>query len=151
MPECEQSRLWVLVTDGHRAHIVMPDTVQGRFRTRLPLGIAEPPHYPPALPREIPVGPLKHFAADVADRLDQSAAEDAFDDLVLAGPARVIAEIRAVLGADAFARLIGLQTWEGAVLDNDGALSAFIARWWWPPPGTSDATGLRPADAGEVT
>lgn len=141
MPQDARSRLWVLVTDGHRARIVVPDETEGRFRTLLPLGVGEAPHYPPSLPHAAARAPLDQFAADVASRLNQAADEDEFDELIIVAPIPVAHAIRTALNAHATARLMGTLSRDYTALD-DGGLSTHLARWWLPPSGGNDIAAM---------
>ncbi len=139
MSGIEAARLWILVTDGHRARIVVPDVPEGRFRTMLPLGVVEAPHCPPHVPPEMRPGHPGLFTADVAGCLNAAADQDEFGGLILVGPGTVAHEIRKALGAAALARLVGVLDRDCAALD-DGALSAHLTRWWQAPPGAPSAT-----------
>jgi hypothetical protein len=132
MPEPEQAGLWILVTDGHRARIVVPDAPQGRFRTRLRLGVCAYPYCPPPLRSEIVHRHFGQFAADVAERLNHAATEGDFDALVVVAPSDVTHEIRPLLAQQTQARLTATLDRDYAALD-DAALSPHLAHWWMPP------------------
>jgi hypothetical protein len=140
MPHNEGTRLWILVTDGRRARIMVPDVQEGHFRTMLPLGVAEHPHYPPALRHGIVHDSVNQFTADVARRLNEAAAQNEFEELVLVAPGTVGRDIRDVLGAEALARLVGTLNRDYMALD-DATLSVHLARWWLPPTGAPDFGG----------
>ena len=146
MVSSSPARLWVLVTDGHRARIVVPEEAEGRFRTKLVLGVVEHPYCPPPLPHGPAPGPHAQFVADVARRLNEAAEEDAFDRLLLVAPRRIGDPIRHALTPVAQERVL-------AVLDHDYAaladhmLSNRLARWWLAPdlpaePPNDDARDL---------
>jgi hypothetical protein len=139
MSYIESARLWILVTDGHRARIVVPDMQEGQFRTMLPLGVVEAPYCPTQVRHEMLHQHSSLFTADVAGCLNAAADQDEFADLVLVGPATVTHEIRKALGATASARLVGALDKDYVALD-DGALSAHLTRWWQAPPGAPSAT-----------
>jgi len=135
--------LWVLVTDGHRTRVVVPDAAEGQFRTALRLGVMEHPYGPPPRPGRPHHGPHDQFAEDVAQRLNEAAAEGLFDRLILAAPRALAEEIRVLLAPAVQARTMLLDH-DYAALD-DAALSLRLARWWQPddPPEDADPrTGL---------
>ncbi len=133
MERAARSRLWILVTDGHRARIVVPDPAEGTFRTKLPLGVCAYPYCPPPLRSAIVHRHFGQFAADVAERLNQ-AAGDEFDGLVLVAPIMVAEEIRGLLAPATLARLTGTVDRDFAALD-DRALSRHLGQWWTAPVG----------------
>ena len=136
----ESAKLWILVTDGHRARIMIADAAEGRFRTLLPLGVCEYPYCPPPLRNEIAHRQFGQFASDVADRLDKYAAAGAFDTLLLIAPAMVTREIRELLSPATLGRIVSTLNEDYAALDDD-ALSARITRWWLPPAGAIERAG----------
>lgn len=142
MMSISRARLWVLVTDGHRARVVVPDAMEGRFRTMLRLGVMEHPYGPPPLRGSPHLGPHDQFARDVAQRLNSAAAEGAFDHLILAAPRTLAEEIRVLL-APALQERVTLLDHDDAALD-DAMLSRHLARWWQPadPPPEAGASGL---------
>lgn len=126
--------LWILVTNGARAKVVMPDVVEGRFRTVLPLGTAEYPYAPPML-RDDGSGPCgMSFAVEVGQRLSLEAERGAFDRLVLVGPSHVLRDVRAYLSAAAQERLVGTLPRDCSRM-TDPDLSPLVARWWVAPDG----------------
>ena len=137
MTHAQSGRLWVLVTDGHRARIVVPDDAEGPFRTLLPLGVAEDPYCAPPPRGEPAPAQYGQLAADVAGRLNEAAAEDEFDDLLLVAPIPVALEISRRLAPPAAARLFGIVNRDYAALD-DATLSQRLARWWPLPWGAAD-------------
>ena len=132
MPDEERGRLWVLVTDGHRARIVEPAAAEGRFHTSLRLGVVEPPYCPPPLRHETSHLHHHQFVHDIAKRLNEEASENAFDELILVAPSAIGHDIRAALNGAARARLVSLLGHDYEGLD-DAALSTHLARWWAPP------------------
>ena len=128
----EHAGLWILVTDGHRARIVVPDAAQGRFRTRLRLGVCAYPYCPPPLRSEIAHRHFGQFAADVAERLNEAAADQEFHELVIVAPVQVAGEIRSLLAGQTLALLTATFDRDYATLD-DAALSVHLARWWTAP------------------
>jgi hypothetical protein len=135
------TRFWVLLADGRRARMVIPDETEGWFRAHMALGVAEHPHYPPPLrgataPRHHP-----RFAADVASRLNDEAGRDEFDELLLVAPRQVAHEIRTGLNAATAARLADTLDRDPWMLGEE-ALWPQLARWWQAPR-------PRPAGAGE--
>lgn len=146
MAQPRHARLWVLVTDGHRARIVVPDAAHGRFRTLLRLGVCAYPYCPPPLRSEIVRRHFGAFAEDVAERLNMAAAEGNFDELMVVAPSLVAGEIRVLLGAETLARLTATQYRDYAALD-DTVLSAHLVRWRGLP---SDADALAQSIASPV-
>jgi hypothetical protein len=132
MQHVAPDRLWVLVTDGHRARIAVPEDATGAFRTLLTLGVCEYPHCPPPLPGSHECAAHGQFTADIARRLDDAAERGAFDRLIVVAPRAITDELRDVLGAAARMRL-------GPALDSedlppeDAALAPRLARWWHAP------------------
>ncbi len=123
------TRLWVLVTDGHRARIVVPSASEGQFHTQLILGVAQYPYCPPPLRSGLRSVPHGQFTADVAHRIDEAAEHDAFDRLIVMVPHAVADEIRRALHPTTRARLAMMLDQDCVTLD-DTALSARLARWW---------------------
>jgi hypothetical protein len=136
----EHARVWVLVTDGHRARIVVPDAAEGRFRTVLPLGVCAYPYCPPPLRSEIVHPHFGQFAADVASRLNRAAEQGMFEELVLVAPPIVDHDICKLLENTAAARMVGTLGENYAAL-SDEALSPYIARWWLPPATATEMAG----------
>jgi hypothetical protein len=135
------TRLWVLLADGRRARIVIPDEAQGRFRAIVALGVAEHPHYPPPLPGATAPLHRPRFAVDVASRLNEEAGRDEFDELLLVAPRQVAHEIRVALNAATAARVVGTLDRDPWMLGEE-ALWPQLARWWQAPP-------AEPVGAGE--
>lgn len=129
MMDGPRGRLWVLLTDGHRARIVVPDEAEGQFRTMLALGVSEDPFCPPSLRGEAAPPHPGHLATDVAQRLNEAAAEDAFAELLLVAPAGIGLEISRRLEPNATARTIGRLDRDYWALD-DATLSRRLVRWW---------------------
>ena len=125
------ARLWVLVTDGHRARIAVPEDAEGRFRTNRVLGVVEHPYCPPSLRHGAPEAAHAQFVADVARRLNEAAAEDEYDRLLLIAPRLIADPIRHALTTAAQARVVAVLDHDYAAL-ADGALSERLARWWLP-------------------
>lgn len=126
------ARLWVLVTDGHRARIVVPEEAEGRFRSKLALGVVEHPYCPPSLLHGAPEATHAQFVADVARRLNEAAAEDQYDRLLLIAPRLIADPIRHALTPAAQACVVAVLDHDYAAL-ADGALSDRLARWWLAP------------------
>jgi len=126
----KQPLLWVLVADGSRARVVIPDLVEGHFRTVLPLGTAEYPHEPPPLRDDPDHG--HSFAAEVGQRLSREARRGAFDHLVLVGPVGVVHDVREHLSPHAADCVVGTVTQDCSRL-SDRDLSPHLARWWLAP------------------
>lgn len=141
-----QARLWVLVTDGHRARIVVPDRAEGHFRTMMWLGVAEPPHYPPAPAHRGLPARVSPFAAEIAGRLNDAGAADEFEELILVAPPEIAHDLRAALRGPAAARLVGTLARSDVALD-DAALSASLARWWLPSVGGAGRSDLYAPEA----
>lgn len=133
MGYAKQPQVWILIADGERARVVIPDTEQGHFRTLLPLGAAEHPHYPPALRHDPHQIDKLRFAADVAGRLNEEAERNAFDQLVLVAPGHILAAVREALGKTAAARLVGAVPRDYTKLPDEQLLTA-LAKWWLEPP-----------------
>jgi hypothetical protein len=146
MRQAGRARLWVLVTDGRHARIVMPDEVQARFRTTQRLGVVEPPYCPPPLPSELAHPHVSQFIADVAGRLNKAAEQNDFDELVLVAPRDVLHGIRLALQPCAMARLIGTLHRDLASLDDE-TLSPHLVRWWVRAPGGTGTDGMYAAEA----
>lgn len=133
MAHTRQPQVWILVADGERARVVVPDTAEGQFRTLLPLGAAEHPHYPPALRHDPHQVDKLRFATDVAARLNEEAERNGFDQLVLVAPGHILAAVREALGKTASARLVGALPRDYTKLPDD-QLFALLAKWWLEPP-----------------
>ena len=127
-------RLWVLVTDGYRARIVVPAAAEGQFQTLLALGVAQHPYCPPPLRTGFSTGPHGQFTADVARRIDDAAEHDAFDRLIVLAPRAIADDIRRALHPAARKRLAAALDHDCVTLD-DSALSARLAQWWLAPDG----------------
>ncbi len=127
-----ETTMWVLVADGERARVMVPDATPGRFRTLLWLGAVQPPHCPPPLRDQRLGRACEVFTADLARRLDDEAASGSYDQLVLMAPTEVLHDLRVALGLQAEQRLVGVvdATCSGI---NDAALSAQLTRWWLAP------------------
>jgi hypothetical protein len=132
MDDVKRVRLWVLVTDGQRARIVVPDAPEGRFRTLLPLGVCAYPHCPPPLRGHAEHRHHGAFASDVAARLNAAVADDAFEELLIVAPAMVAHEIRELLTGAALERLEGTVDHDFVGLD-DVELSDHLTAWWVQP------------------
>ena len=78
-----QPKLWVLIADGGRARIVMPEAHHGRFHTVLELGGETHPHFPPSERQDGQHKEEHTFAVGLAHRLNQEAAAGAYEKLVL--------------------------------------------------------------------
>jgi protein required for attachment to host cells len=142
MTRSKQPQVWVLIADGERARIVVPDEQEGRFRQLLPLGIAEHPHYPPALRHE-PHHLDKHqFATEIAHRLNEEAEHGAFDQLVLVAPGHVLSAIREGLSKIAAPRVVGTMPKDYTRIPDPDAWE-LLAKWWLAPPvAQADNAGL---------
>ena len=127
-----QPVLWVLVVDGSRARVVMPDLVEGNFRTTLTLGTAEYPHEPPPLRDDGYRARAHSFAAEVGERLSDEARSGAFDQLVLVGPGHVVHDVRMHLSKLAASFVVGTVMHDFSQL-NDQDLSPHLAQWWLAP------------------
>lgn len=126
------TRIWVVVADGERARVLMPDNAAGRFRTWLRLGTVEGSHCPPPL-RNQPLDQARNvFAVDLAHRLDEEAGSGSYDQLVLLAPGRVLHELREVLGDASRSRLLAALPAEGRQLDDRDA-SSLVAHLWRAP------------------
>ena len=133
MNRVRQPQVWILVADGGHARIVVPEAAEGRFRTLLPLGAAEHPHYPPPL-REDPRRLDKpRFVTDVAERLNWEAARGAYDQLVLVAPGHVLHAVRESLSRQAAGRVVGTVAKDYSELSND-ELCRLLGAWWLAPP-----------------
>lgn len=142
MDDIKRVRLWVLVTDGHRARIMVPDAPEGRFRTWLPLGVCAYPYCPPPLRSDAEHGHYGPFASDVAERLNAAAADDAFEELLIVAPGAVAHEIRALLTGATLERLEGTVDHDFVGLD-DAELSCHLTGWWVPPGAAIDMAEAR--------
>ena len=133
-----QPKIWILVTDGERARIVVPDAAEGRFRVLLPLGTAEFPHCPPPL-RDGPHHLNRiRFATEVAGRLNEEAENGAFDQLVLVAPGHTLAAVRDALSGTAAERVVGEVNRDCTKLPAE-ALSETLSKWWLAPPAQAAA------------
>jgi protein required for attachment to host cells len=132
MTHAGQPTLWVLIADGCRARVVVPSARDGEFHTLLRLGVAEHPHYPPALRQEPHRVDKSQFAADLAHRLNQEADHGSYDQLVIVAPGHVVHDVRESLSKPALTRLAGTEMRDLAKL-SDHDLSVHIARWWLAP------------------
>jgi protein required for attachment to host cells len=132
MSRAWEPRLWVLVADGERARVMKPDSVEGHFHTVLRLGTVEGCHCPPPLRNQTPGSARDAFVADVAHRLDAEAETESFDQLILVAPGIVLHDVKAMLGPQAQARLVGELARDCAGLDDDN-LSRHLSRWWLAP------------------
>ena len=133
-------RLWVLVTDGHRARVVAPAAPGGQFHTLLTLGVAEYPYCPPPLRTGFRTGAHGQFTTDVARRIDEAAEQDAFDRLIVLAPRAIADEIRRALHPAARERIAVALDHDYVMLD-DSTLSVRLARWWLAPEPTPDVPG----------
>ena len=125
-------RLWVVVADGERARVLMPDDAEGRFRTRLRLGTVEGSHCPPPLRNQSPHDARNAFAADLAHRLDDEAKDGSYDQLVIVGPGRVLHDVREALCQEARSRLAATMMVDRAgLLDHE--VSSLVAHLWKAP------------------
>ena len=140
MARAGQPRLWVLVADGERARIVVPSPEEGQFHALLPLGVAEHPHYPPALRQEPHHLDKIRFATDVAHRLNEEAARGAFDQLLLVAPGHLLAALRDGLTNPAANRVVGAVPKDYTKLPDE-QLSDLLAKWWLAPREAALADG----------
>jgi protein required for attachment to host cells len=132
MTRARQPKLWVLVADGERARVVVPDTEEGTFVTLLPLGVAEHPHYPPELRQDPHHLDKLQFGAEVARRLNEEAERGSFDQLVLVAPGHVAHAVQAGLSKVAAPRVVGTVPKDYTKLP-DAELSLALAKWWLAP------------------
>jgi protein required for attachment to host cells len=143
--------LWIAIADGERARIVQPDADDklcmvsaldsatahhrsrelatdrpGRaFESAAPGRHAyEPRHDPHELAKE-------RFAHLIAEELNEAAARAAFDELVVAAPARVLHDICRALDANAAERLVGTLEKDLTKVPNHD-LGPHIAEWLSP-------------------
>lgn len=133
MTRSKQPQVWVMIADGERARIVVPDVVEGTFRQLLPLGTAEHPHYPPALRQEPHALDKVRFGHEVAQRLNEEAENGAYDQLVLVAPGHVLAAVRDGLSKLAAARVVGSMPKDYTKIP-DRDLWNLLAVWWLAPP-----------------
>lgn len=128
----KQPTLWVLVADGARARVVVPEAVEGRFRTLLSLGTAAHAHEPPPLRDAGHAANTHGFAADVARRLNDEARKNAFEQLVLCAPGHLVHDVQQLLTKQAAACVVGTVVRDFTKL-NDHDLSPHLATWWLAP------------------
>jgi protein required for attachment to host cells len=133
MTRSMQPQVWVLIADGERARIVIPDETEGRFRQLLRLGTAEHPHYPPALRQEPHQLDKTRFGHEIAVRLNDEAERGAFDQLVLVAPGHVLAAIRDGLSKTAASRVVGTSPKDYTRIPDEEAWN-LLAKWWLAPP-----------------
>lgn len=128
----KQPVLWVLVADGAQARVVVPDAVEGRFRTLVSLGHI--PHTREGLHvhDEAHTTHVKGFAVDVGARLNEEARKGAFDQLVLVAPGHVLHDVREKLNKATAALVAGSAQHDYTKL-NDHDLSPHLAQWWLAP------------------
>ncbi len=139
--------IWILVTDGHRAHVVVPTPSNGRFSTIHSLGVAEWPHLPPPSPRMAVRRPELQFAVDVAGRLNAAVADGDCQEFLLVAPAAVGRLLRDALTPQASARLVGTLNCDDPALDDDAVLSGQLVGVWRPPVGAADLGAAFPPSA----
>jgi protein required for attachment to host cells len=141
------------VADGEHARVVAPVEAVGHFATRIafdpasarlhadaaagavalhtevaaPGRTAQHPTHDPKVQGE------RGFAVSVARHLDAHALNHDFDQLVLVAPGRTLHHLRAALGPQATAMVVGSATHDYVKLaDHD--LSPHLAQWWLAPP-----------------
>ena len=125
--------LWVLVADGGRVRVLIPDATEGQFRSVLPPGLGAGAHSRPLMSD---AGDDHGFAADLGEQLNQEAARGAFDRLVLVGPGHVLHDLQMRLNKRAGGRVIGTVMNDDTDL-NDRDLSLHLARWWQASAGVA--------------
>lgn len=153
MTSARHPRLWVLIADGEHARVVAPtmsahqfatvtgfDSVTAHQRSH-DLGTDRPGRvYESASVTRHAIAPHSdphveakhHFAQAVARVIDQHAAEHAFDQLVLVAPPHTLSDLRAALGQNAAAMVVGSEAKELTKL-SDHELSEHLADWWRRP------------------
>ena len=143
--------LWITIADGEHARIVQPDA-DNELRTLSALDAAAAHHRSRELASDRPgrgfesAAPGRHayeprhdphelekerFAYLIADELNQAAARDTFDELVVAAPARVLHEICRALDANAAERLVGTLEKDLTKVPNH-ELASHVAEWLSP-------------------
>lgn len=143
--------LWIAIADGEHARIVQPDA-DNEPRTLNALDAAAAHHPSRELATDRPgrafesAAPGRHayeprhdphelekerFAHLVAEELNEAAERDAFDELVVAAPARALHEICRALGANAAGRLVGTVEKDLTKVPNH-ELASHVAEWLSP-------------------
>ena len=138
--------VWVLVADGARARVVTPTGREGQFATRIAFDHASARLHADAAAGAVDrryeaagtghAAPGHHteegFAAAVAGHINGHALRGDFDQLVLVAPGRTLHHLRAALGPQAAAKVVGSVSHDFAGLaDHD--LSPHLAHWWLAP------------------
>ena len=124
-----QPKLWVLIADGGRARIVMPEAHHGRFHTVLELGGETHPHFPPSERQDGQHKEEHTFAVGLAHRLNQEAAAGAYEKLVLVAPGHILHTVREGLNKQAAALLAGSLS-KDLTKVPDHELKDHLAEWW---------------------
>ena len=153
MTSTKHPHVWVLIADGEHARIVAPTASDRQFSTVIAfdsvtahqrshdLGTERPGRVFESAsvtrhaiaPRSDPhINAKRHFAQEVARLIDQHAAEHAFDQLVLVAPAHTLSDLRAALGQNAAAKVVGSEAKELCKL-SDHDLAEHLAAWWRRP------------------
>ena len=143
--------VWIAIADGEHARIVQPDA-DNELRTLSALDAAAAHHRSRELASDRPgrsfesATPGRHayeprhdphemqkerFAQLVAEELNEAAGRDAFDELVVAAPARVLHDICRALDANAAERLAGTLEKDLTKLPNH-ELASHVAEWLSP-------------------
>ncbi len=124
--------VWVLVADAGRARVVVPDAVEGRFNTLLPLGHVDHSHTPmPA--NETGLSSLsREFLTGIAHRLSEEAHRGAFNQLVMVGPGHIVHDVREKLSKTAAGCVVGTVMHDYSKM-NDAELSRHLEKWWLAP------------------
>ncbi len=148
----QRKRLWIVITDGEHARIVVPGPAAGAFHTERAEDSATAHKRSTELGSDAPgrafesSGSTRHaiapkhdphemakqrFLQSVAAQINQADAEGAFDELVLAAPAGEIAELRDALDRGAAAKVIGTLG-KDLVKVPDHELGPHLAQWARP-------------------
>ena len=143
--------LWIAVADGEHARIVQPDA-NNELRTLQAMDAATAHHRSRELASDRPgrsfesATPGRHayeprhdphelektrFAELIAEEVNEAARRDAFDELVVAAPSRVLHEICRALDANAAERLAGTLEKDLTKVPNH-ELASHVAQWISP-------------------
>jgi len=141
MSQRSQPVVWVLVADGARARVVVSAEREGQFATLIAFDRASARLHADAAAGAVDrryeaSEPAQHteegFAAAVDGHINAHALRHDFDQLVLVAPGRTLHHLRAALGPQAAAKVVGSVSHDFAGLaDHD--LSPHLAHWWLAP------------------
>lgn len=134
MTQSKQPQVWVLIADGERARVVVPDEHEGRFRQLFAFATADHPHhYPPDFRQDPHQLDKTLYGHAIAHRLNEEADKAAYDQLVLVAPGHVLAAVRENLHKLAAARVVGTMP-KDYTKTPDHELWDLLGQWWLAPP-----------------